>query len=430
MGAGPRAEGCGVTADSQRRSVADHERIARAEKLASNDPASVPEAEAGVPNSAPTPPVVSGAHSLFRSCRQLRSELRGADFLIEGYAERNALAFMFGESDAYKTFAAIDMAMHIATGRNWHGHRVQQGAAFIIAGEGHSGIARRIDAWMKHYGITDDPPVYVSERAIMLDANGETERVAEDIEQLAKATSHAPAIIVIDTLSRNMAGDADQSDKAGRFIEEVTRHLALRFKALVLVVHHVGHGDKDRERGSYALRGAADARYIVRRDGELGATVEPLKMKDGPLPKPLRLDLVKVDLGIADNFGNPQSSLAVTSAKVTTIAKAKPKGGRKIKVEHRNLLTDIQSAVGSHGAVVDQEGVPRNLRVVSRETVREAHRRTFEAGEVSDDPAEAKKQDDKRRKELSRGLATLRAAGLIDYSEEYVWSVPVVRLAA
>ena len=59
------------------------------------------------------------------------------------------------------------------------------------------------------------------------------------------------------------------------------RVLAQRFKALVLIVHHVGLGDDKRMRGHSSLNGALDAQILCeRKEGELAATLTLQKLKD------------------------------------------------------------------------------------------------------------------------------------------------------
>ena len=59
----------------------------------------------------------------------------------------------FGAAGSGKSFAVLDMALCIASGTPYHGHSVQQGSVFYIAGEGLSGMSRRAAAWQKHHDV-------------------------------------------------------------------------------------------------------------------------------------------------------------------------------------------------------------------------------------------------------------------------------------
>src|SRR3546814_7905243 len=55
--------------------------------------------------------------------------------------------------------------------------------------------------------------------------------------------------------------------------------------AWVIAIHHSGHSDKSRARGSIVLRGAADTEYRMGRLNTGGDTLlESTKMKDGAKP--------------------------------------------------------------------------------------------------------------------------------------------------
>jgi len=68
------------------------------------------------------------------------------EFLIDGLLEADMLAQIFGDPGSCKSFLAIDWACCIATGTDFHGHKVRQGLVVYIAGEGQGGIARRLKA--------------------------------------------------------------------------------------------------------------------------------------------------------------------------------------------------------------------------------------------------------------------------------------------
>jgi AAA domain len=58
------------------------------------------------------------------------------DWLIEDYLERDTVTQLFGDPGSGKSFIALDMALSIATGQEWHGHATKSGPVFYIAGEG------------------------------------------------------------------------------------------------------------------------------------------------------------------------------------------------------------------------------------------------------------------------------------------------------
>src|SRR3546814_4577887 len=84
--------------------------------------------------------------------------------------------------------------------------------------------------------------------------------------------------------------------------------------AWVIAIHHSGHSDKSRARGSIVLRGAADTEYRMGRLNTGGDTLlESTKLKEGAKPQLMSFRFAAVELGVQDEHGN-----ALTSAVLIT----------------------------------------------------------------------------------------------------------------
>ena len=91
------------------------------------------------------------------------------DWLIRGIQVRDSLAMTYGPAGGGKTFNTLDKALHIASGRDYHGRKVQQGVVLYVAGEGRIGIAKRLRAWCQHHGVDrKNLPFALSARAVRL----------------------------------------------------------------------------------------------------------------------------------------------------------------------------------------------------------------------------------------------------------------------
>lgn len=98
--------------------------------------------------------------------RDVIARLGPIKWRIKDFLEENTTGLFFGDPGAYKSFIALDMAFHVAAGKDWHGYAVQQGTVIYIAGEGHGGLARRFAAWQQHHGIDlATLPLYASAQA-------------------------------------------------------------------------------------------------------------------------------------------------------------------------------------------------------------------------------------------------------------------------
>lgn len=227
------------------------------------------------------------------------AKLGPINWRIKGFLEEDTTGLFFGDPGSYKSFIALDMAFHVAAGKDWHGNEVKQGTVIYIAGEGHGGLARRFAAWQKHHGIDlSNVPLYASEQAAQFYNRESAVQVIAAINAIAKFTG-PPAMIVIDTLARNFGpGDENSNNDMGLFLNHVDGLLRARFGATVAIVHHTGHSHKERARGATALKGGMDFEYRIETVGEgMLACMTCTKMKDAREPSQLWLEGLEVVVG-------------------------------------------------------------------------------------------------------------------------------------
>ena len=255
----------------------------------------------------------------FEFTRADNLELTEIKWVVDDYIEADSLAQVFGDPGGGKSFVAIDLACCVATGKPWHGHDVKQGSVFYIAGEGHNGLARRLKAWQIGNGTSlAGVPLYKSHRAAQLYDATEAAVVAESIKQLSAEANCIPSMIVIDTLARNHGGDENSTQDMNAFIQHLDVYLRQPWKCCVMVVHHSGVADKDRSRGSTALKGALDAEYKCQLDsGTKTIAFESKKMKDAEMPLPKNFQITQVDLPINNKNGMPVKGAYLTAVDIS-----------------------------------------------------------------------------------------------------------------
>lgn len=308
---------------------------------------------------------------------QLAAGLKPIQWLVRNYIEADSLALMFGDPACGKSFAAIDLACCIATGTPWHGNKTNPGPVFYIAGEGQNGLMRRFAAWSQH---NDTPlagvPLFVGHRPAQLVNAAAAAEVANAVEELQTGAGMAPAVIVIDTLARNFGGDENSQEDMGAFIANLDAFLRKSgdWNATVLIVHHSGHADKSRSRGSSALKGAVDAEYSLTKSEDGIVRMEATKMKDAEQPVPVAFKLESVVLdGLMDDEGEP-----VTSAVLWSVTHAPPvKAGRVGRGKNQALAMSIlDGLIEKSRASLERRGyAPDGARVTLeqwREALREA----------------------------------------------------------
>lgn len=284
---------------------------------------------------------------------------RTPEFLIDGLIETESLGVVFGDPGSGKSFMAVDLALSVATGTQFHGRGVRQGPVFLIAGEGHNGLTRRFAAWSIYKGVSiESAPLFVSNRpAQFLDAESAA-TVTEAVRELA-AHHGKPALIAIDTLARNYGpGDENSTSDMSAFVAAVDNLKAEFSGCAVALVHHTGHADKKRGRGAIALKGALDWEYLVEKTDKL-IRLTSTKMKDAELPAPLAFTLESVTL----RDGASSAALRETEA---------PSRTTRLKGKDQVAMTALTEALGKYGRTDMGPDYPRGVKVVSIEQWRSA----------------------------------------------------------
>jgi RecA-family ATPase len=99
-------------------------------------------------------------------------------------------------------------------------------------------------------------------------------------------------------LARNFgAGDENSTKDMGKFIKALDE-IRAAYKCAIVVVHHTGHTQKDRGRGSTAMPGAVDMDWRVQKEQNSDLiTLDNPKMKDRAKTPPMTFKLIPVDIG-------------------------------------------------------------------------------------------------------------------------------------
>jgi hypothetical protein len=269
---------------------------------------------------APAPATQDGPKPLpivhFNACKP---DLNRVD-LIEGMLSKGAMSVMFGESNAGKTFVAVDMAWHIAAGWDWMGRKVSQGPTVIIAAEGGGGISSRMAALqiefadrLKEEGrALDDVPLYVIPASVDLRSNyDDAVRVKNAIFGIQLRHRAGVELVVIDTLSRAMAGGDENGPKdMGAYIATVDllRHAT---RAHAMSVHHCGKDSERGARGHSSLRAAVDTEIEV-----VSNTIHTVKQREMEFSRPLGFDLKVITLGV-NPYGKNITSCVIQPAEAS-----------------------------------------------------------------------------------------------------------------
>lgn len=291
---------------------------------------------------------------LFRAVGEVLDTIKPTNWLIKGYLERDSLVSLYAPPATAKTFLAVAMSACVATGKDWYGHPVKQGAVIYIAGEGQNGIAKRLQAWsIKNSTDLSGAPLAISTTAIQLDDPATAQHVAGEIQTVADAMGHQPALIVVDTLARNFGGDENSTPDMNAFIRALD-NLRHESKATVLVVHHTGKDTTRGARGSSVLRAAVDAEYSVSMDELRIVMLQAHKMKEAELPPAIFFKLEGVPLPFTDEDGEQVWSCAAVT--VDSDYKPPEKGSAGRGKRQTQALAALVALYAEHGQRLQDAG--------------------------------------------------------------------------
>ena len=211
--------------------------------------------------------------------------------VVADLLDAEAVSVLYGPSNSGKTFLALDLALHVADGRDWFGRKVRQGGVLYLAAEGAEGVRRRFDAFVSHYRVERSSlPFALLPAAVNLLDKKARQALDETVDAFRSRFGVGPTLVVIDTLARAMPGADENSGEAMGSLIEAVDALRRATGGHVLLVHHTGKDKAKGARGHSSLRAAVDteievgdrgvARVTKQRDKELGApigfTLEPL----------------------------------------------------------------------------------------------------------------------------------------------------------
>jgi 5S rRNA maturation endonuclease (ribonuclease M5) len=324
-------------------------------------------------------------------------------WLVRGLLVTSGLSVFFGAPKSTKTFVALDLALHIAHGRDWYGMRVQRGGVAYICGEGQAGVLQRMKAWrLERDGEPSAPFALIPQSVNLFDDLDELDRLIADITGMAEPMGQPVQLVVLDTLSRMIGGGDEDKARDVNVVVRSAERIQRLTGAHVLIVHHSGK-DRDRGmRGSNALLGAVDAAVEVTKDADTGlCEAKVTAIKDGGEVGPFAYTLRQTAVGI-DDEGEPILSCVIDPAGAR-------QGGKRPSLAdgERRALAVLRALVGDNG---DMPGHWQNVPLAT-------WRDTFGTKETGE--AEAIKR------RFNRAKNSLQDKGFIEVRGTDVWLMEV-----
>jgi RecA-family ATPase len=154
-------------------------------------------------------------------------------WLIKDFLGAGEMSCAYGPPGSAKSLLAGDLAAHVAWGQDWMGRRVSQGAVLFVAIERAGLVKRRLAGISQHHGIAELPLAVLSGSIDLCHGRSGVDGILECAERLTDEAEGDVGLVVIDTVSRALAGGNE-----GALVQNVL-HIQEGTGAHVLLTHHV-----------------------------------------------------------------------------------------------------------------------------------------------------------------------------------------------
>jgi 5S rRNA maturation endonuclease (ribonuclease M5) len=209
------------------------------------------------------------------------------EWLVEGILPARGVGFLVGAGGSGKTFCALHICLAILNGENLWGHKTtNRGDIYYLAHEGLYGLAQRTEVALIYHDFKDDGLIF-GERGAKLTVDDDIELILADAPNLG--------LIVLDTMSKSVAGkDENSNSDMAEAVERASR-LADGLGCFVLIIDHVGkEGSKKGPRGASAKPDNADTVLMLSTDKtskSRPAKLRVTKQREGPDDKEFSFQL-------------------------------------------------------------------------------------------------------------------------------------------
>lgn len=337
-----------------------------------------------------------------------------ANDFVEGLLTTSSMSVVYGPSNCGKTFFIVDMALHVAWGREWRGRAVDRGAVVYLSLEGATGIRNRMAAFRKHHQIDEALPFIAMPKPInLLNDDADVNAVVALTRHVAEVTGLPVQMVIIDTLSRAMAGGNENSPEDMTALIGNCDRIRDATGSHVCIVHHSGKDEARGARGHSSLRAATDTEIEIKRDPELTfSSVRIAKQRDLEAGDPFGFTLQSVPLGV-NRRGKDVTSCVVMEAEQTTILARDPD---KLSPKETAALDSLERCLIAGGFEIENGGNAGRNTDVTRAVTLHAWKRSLQALDVI-----ARNNDDMARPQFHRIKKALEKKGKIEISEGNVW---------
>ena len=216
--------------------------------------------------------------------------------LLEGLIPYQSVGWIVADSNVGKSFLAIGAAVAISAGQPFLGHETRQAFCLYVGLEGKAELRNRFAAAFKGQNIRPQDCHLAFAAGDMALGNAEDLDALAEMFKSARGNDGQPGLLIIDTFSQAIAGEAENDNDAMSMMVKNMTLLSDELNATVLACHHVAKGTLD-PRGAGALRGNSDTVILMdKMADEKTINVWTNKQRDGAPCEPFSCEISDVEL--------------------------------------------------------------------------------------------------------------------------------------
>jgi putative DNA primase/helicase len=237
----------------------------------------------------------------------LSTDYEAPNELVEDFMTIGGMAVLYGDSNSGKTFFALSLAAHIATGQPFFKRQIDPGLVVYLASEAPGSIRSRMQAIKKHYGCTLENLAMVPVPLNFYANQGDANDVIELVKTIEQIKGKPVRLIIGDTLARMSAGANENSGEDMGPVMARFDSVAQATGSGVLIIHHNGKDQAKGARGWSGIRAHIDTEIeVMEKDGVRSATITKQRELPGK-GEIIYFRLEVVEMGIT-KFGKPATT--------------------------------------------------------------------------------------------------------------------------
>lgn len=290
------------------------------------------------------------------------------DWLIEGVIALDEDSTWFGPPGSLKSALLTEIAVHVASGRDWRGHKFKRRAndndedlkfterrgVVYFALERAGLTRRRLAAYASRDALPGDLPIAVVSRTIDLLDPACVGIVADTINSVERSRGCEVGLVIFDTYSKAIAGgkenDAETQNLAALHLKKIRETALGEFH--IAMIGHTGKNQAAGERGSNAKLGHVD--LAVQISGEKVRTATVVKANDQP--EGVLASFEMQEMTIVQRFYNDAGEIAFGEpCTVAILAAAMPAqeartaASQSLTGKHIQALDALRRAIAERG---------------------------------------------------------------------------------